>query len=72
MRLPVAMKQRAQLIVNVPVSGEPMAYECSLCGRVFPLADDRAAKQAMAEVWTAFQNHIREIHPEDVTSSLAQ
>jgi len=63
------MKQRAQLIVNVPVKGEPMVYQCSVCGRVFPLAEDRPAKQAMAKVWTAFQDHVRESHPEGGTSS---
>jgi len=70
-RLPVAMKQRAQLIVNVPVKGEPMVYQCSVCGQVFRLAEERTPKQAMAEIWAAFQDHIREGHPEDGTSSMA-
>ena len=72
MRLPPAMKERAQLIVNVPVRGEPMVYQCSLCGQVFPLSEERTPKQAMSEVRAAFQEHIRESHPEDITRPMAQ
>lgn len=72
MRPPIAMREKAQLIVDVPVRGEPTVYQCSLCGQVFPLSEERTPKQAMAEARAAFQEHIWQSHPEDFRSPMAQ
>jgi len=66
------MNEKIQLIVNAPVKGGPMVYQCSLCGQMFPLADEQTPKQAMAAVWAAFQKHVREYHPAGETSSMGQ
>jgi hypothetical protein len=49
-----------------------MEYECSLCGLIFRLADNRTAKEAMAVLWAAFKDHVRETHLEPATSLEAQ
>jgi hypothetical protein len=54
----------AQLIVSVSAKGERMEYQCSLCGLIFRLADNRTAKEAMAVLWAAFKHHVRETHLE--------
>jgi len=64
---PEAVKGKGQLIINVPVNHESLVYQCSLCGQVFQLAEDRSAKEAMAELMAAFKDHMRERHPEDRT-----
>lgn len=62
MRLPAAMNEKAQLIVKLPArGGEPMVYQCSLCGQIFPLPEGRTPKEAMAEVRMAFRQHVREM-----------
>ena len=45
--------------------GEPTAYHCSLCGQLFLLPDDRSPKEAAAELWAAFQEHVGEEHAEE-------
>ena len=62
----------AQVIVNVSAKGERMEYECSLCGLIFRLADNRTAKEAMAVLWAAFKDHVQENHLEPATSLEAQ
>ena len=66
------MKEKAQLVLKRSVQRELLSYECSLCGQVFPLAEDRTAKQMMQELHAAFQEHVRRehvraSHPEDST-----
>jgi hypothetical protein len=39
--------------------GEPTAYHCSL------RPDDRSPKEAAAELWAAFQEHVGEEHAEE-------
>jgi DNA-directed RNA polymerase subunit RPC12/RpoP len=46
-----------------------MAYQCSLCGQEFQLAEDQSAKELMKELMAAFKVHMRERHPEDFTGS---
>ena len=57
------MKQKAQLIIKFSGTPESMMYQCSLCGQVFPLNENRSAKQAMMELRAAFLEHVRESHP---------
>jgi hypothetical protein len=45
-------------------SGEAMAYACSLCGQTFLLPEDQPPKERVAEVWAAFNDHVRQDHPE--------
>ena len=54
--------EKPRLVVTAWVKGEPIAYQCSLCGQNFLLPDDRAAKQAAAELVAAFHQHVREEH----------
>jgi hypothetical protein len=63
------MSKKAQLIVRVSVKGEPMVYECSLCDQVFPLFEHGTPRDAMAQVWTALEDHVRISHHQDLTSS---
>jgi hypothetical protein len=52
-------------LVMTGAKGEPMAYECSLCGQLFLLPDDQSPKEAAAELMAAFQEHVREAHAEE-------
>jgi hypothetical protein len=38
--------------------GEPMTYECSLCGHVFLVRDDLSPKDAAEELVAAFGEHV--------------
>ncbi len=58
------MNEKPQLIMTRWVKGEAMAYECSLCGQTFLLPEDRPPKEGVAEVWAAFNDHVRREHPE--------
>ena len=60
------MKEVARLIVRNWVKGEPMAYQCSLCEQTFVLSEDGTAKESVTKLRSAFRNHVRECHPEDV------
>jgi hypothetical protein len=62
----------AQLIVSVAAKGERIEYQCSLCGLIFRLADNRTAKEAMAALWAAFKDHVQEAHLQPTTSLQAQ
>jgi hypothetical protein len=44
---------------------EPVAYRCSLCGRVFLPPEDRSPKDAAVELLAAFQDHVEEVHAEE-------
>lgn len=60
------MKHLARLIVRVWVKGEPMVYQCSLCDQAFVFSEEGTAKESVADLWSAFRNHVREYHPEDL------
>ena len=38
--------------------GEPMTYECSLCGQVFLVRDDLSPKDAAEELVAAVEEHV--------------
>ncbi len=38
--------------------GEPMTYECSLCGQLFLVPDERSVEDAAAELLAAFEEHV--------------
>ena len=42
--------------------GEPFIYKGSQCGQQFLLPEDHGPEVAMAEVWAAFDEHVREVH----------
>jgi len=56
--------EKPQLVMT-GAKGEPMAYHCSLCGQLFLLPDDRSPKDAAAELFAAFQEHVGEEHAQD-------
>ncbi len=58
------MNEKAHLGIKFPERGEPIAYQCSVCWQKFVLPEDQSPKEAMAELWGAFKEHIREEHPE--------
>jgi hypothetical protein len=45
--------------------GEPMTYQCSLCGHLFLVPDDRSPKDAAAELLAAFHDHVGEEHADE-------
>lgn len=47
------------------IKGEPFTYKCSLCGQPFMPPEDRSPKEAMAELFQAFNQHAGELHGED-------
>ena len=60
----IQMNEKARLVIKSAESGEPISYQCSSCGQRFVLPEDRSPKEAVAELWGAFKDHIREEHPE--------
>jgi hypothetical protein len=55
----------AQLVLTDWSKGKPLVYICSLCGHTFTLAEHRSPKEGMAELWAAFNDHVREEHTEE-------
>ena len=62
------MMERPQLVIGPWIKGEPFTYKCSLCGQAFMPPEDGSPKEAMAELWTAFNEHVREVHAKDRTA----
>jgi len=58
------MTEKPQLVVSPWIRGRPYTYECSFCGRKFMLPEDRRPKEAAAEVWAAFNEHVHQEHAE--------
>ncbi len=56
------------MIVSPATSDGPFFYKCSLCEQQFLLPEDRTPKEAVAELWATFKEHVREEHPEDAGS----
>jgi len=54
--------EKPKLEISQYVKGEAFTYQCSLCGQAFLLPEDRNPKEAMKELWTAFNEHVREVH----------
>jgi hypothetical protein len=59
------MIEKPQLVIKPWKIGEPFIYQCSQCGREFLPPEDRNREEAMAQVWAAFHEHVREVHDED-------
>jgi len=58
------MNEKLKLITLRLVKDEPTARECSLCGQIFRLPADVPPKEGVAEVWAAFNEHVRKAHPD--------
>jgi hypothetical protein len=52
-------------LVMTGAKGEPIAYQCSACGQIFLLPEDRSPKDAAKELLAAFQDHVGEVHAEE-------
>lgn len=59
------MIEKPKLVMGAYVKGQALTYECSLCCQKFPLPEHRSQKEAMAEVWVAFNDHVRDEHSEE-------
>ena len=57
------MNPKPQLVITDWIRGEPIAYQCSLCGKKFLLPEDRSPKEGVAELFAAFNEHVTERHP---------
>jgi hypothetical protein len=55
---------KPELIVRGGGQGSPIVYQCSYCGRQFPLAECETPKEAMATLYATFRTHVRQEHPE--------
>lgn len=56
------MSETPRLVMTEWIKGTPIVYQCSLCGQGFVPPEDRTPKEAMAEVWAAFSDHVAEVH----------
>ena len=54
--------EKPKLEISEYVKGKAFTYQCSLCGQGFLPPEDRNPKEAMKELWTAFNEHVREVH----------
>jgi len=52
-------------LVMIAAKGEPMAYQCSVCGQLLLLPDDKPPNEAAAELLAAFHEHVAEEHTEE-------
>jgi hypothetical protein len=55
------MSQKPQLTIRA-VRDEPIVYQCSHCGRQFPLAEDVPPKDAAAKLLREFKEHVQQVH----------
>jgi hypothetical protein len=56
------MAERPLLIIESSGNGSPIYYQCSLCLRVFPLAEDDSPKTAAADLYRRFREHVAQEH----------
>jgi hypothetical protein len=61
-------KEKPRLVMATWVTGEPFAYQCSYCRKVFLLPEDREPKNAAIELLAAFQEHLGEEHANEATN----
>jgi hypothetical protein len=64
-----ARGEKLCLVLTCWVRGQPFFYQCSQCGRLFVLPEDRTPKEGASELWAAFKEHVQEEHPEDAEST---
>lgn len=58
------MIEKPHLVISQWIAGQPFSYECSECGQTLLPPEDRNPKEAMAELWAAFNEHVQEVHGE--------
>jgi len=58
-------KEKPHLVMAKWAKGEPVGYQCSQCGQMFLLPEDRNPKDGAVKLLAAFQDHVREVHAED-------
>jgi hypothetical protein len=56
------MSAEIHLVIKSQQGSDPIAYQCSACGKRFILPDDGSPKEAAIELWTAFKEHVQEDH----------
>jgi hypothetical protein len=56
------MSDEIHLVIKSQQGSDPIAYQCSSCGKRFILPDDGSPKEAAIELWTAFKEHVQEDH----------
>lgn len=61
----MAASEKPRLVVTAWVKGQPMTYQCSACGQILILPDDRTPMEAAAELQAAFREHIGEAHGDE-------
>jgi hypothetical protein len=59
------MTQKPELIIRGGGQGIAIVYQCSFCGRQFPLDESETPKEAMAKLYTTFKTHVRQEHPDN-------
>ncbi len=64
------MNEKPTCSSNLKKGRGAIAYQCSVCRQRFVLPEDRSPKEAVAELWGAFKDHIREEHPEQAELEL--
>ena len=62
------MTQRPKLVPSRETRDHPFCYRCSICNQGFLPPEDRSPKEAMAEVWAAFTEHIQDEHMEEMNN----
>ncbi len=58
--------ERPHLVMSPWIKGHEITYECSACGQIFVLPEDRSPKEAVTELRAAFQEHVRSEHSREV------
>jgi len=69
------MSEKPQLALSTWSKGGTICYKCSVCNQSFILPEDVTPTQGIAEVFAAFEEHVREVHFErgnSVTGSHAR
>jgi len=61
----MAASEKPRLVVTQWVKGQAITYQCSACGQIFILPDDRTSMEAAAELQAAFHEHIGEVHGDE-------
>ena len=56
------MNDRPRIVLTPWIKGQPLSYKCSECSYNFIFPEDRTPREGMAEIWAAFNEHVREEH----------
>ena len=57
-------REKPPTVLTPWVKGEPLAYECSQCCRLFLLPEDQTPKEGVAELRAALKEHVHKGYPE--------